>query len=106
NMNGEIVDQQDLVRNFSPAAEVPGGLKLYLFLVLVLLPIDWFAPTGELLREFGAKPATLLLTFGGLYGLIIARRRRGAGFSSELMLSTIFMAWLALGSCAALLNFI
>lgn len=32
-----------------------------IFLILLLLPIDWFAPTGNLFRELGAKPAILVL---------------------------------------------
>jgi hypothetical protein len=44
--------------------------QCYLFALLVLLPIDWFGPTGKLLREFGAKPAVLLLTLGSLVILL------------------------------------
>lgn len=42
----------------------------YICIALILLPIDWFAPTGYVFREFGARPATLLLTIGGLFGLL------------------------------------
>lgn len=35
--------------------------KTLLLTILVLLPIDWFAPTGLLLREAGAKPLDLFL---------------------------------------------
>jgi len=34
---------------------------ILLLVILVLLPIDWFAPTGLLLREAGAKPLNLFL---------------------------------------------
>lgn len=36
-------------------------LTSLLLVILVLLPIDWFAPTGLLLREAGAKPLNLFL---------------------------------------------
>lgn len=84
---------------------IPVGLKLYLLLVALLLPLDWFAPTGALFREFGAKPVTLLLTLGGFYGVTLARRERTTRVSPELVLSAIFAAWFVCGSCAALLNF-
>jgi hypothetical protein len=35
--------------------------RTLLLVILVLLPIDWFAPTGLLLREAGAKPLNLFL---------------------------------------------
>lgn len=55
-----------------------GRPSAYLFWVLLLLPMDWFAPTGMVLREFGAKPATLLLTLGGLYALLFLRGNSSA----------------------------
>lgn len=36
-------------------------LTCLLLVILVLLPIDWFGPTGLLLREAGAKPLNLFL---------------------------------------------
>lgn len=50
-----------------------GFVNIYLLAVLVLLPIDWFSPTGLLFREFGAKPVSILLTIGGIFGLFIVR---------------------------------
>jgi hypothetical protein len=41
--------------------------RVYLFVLFVLLPLDWFTPTGKLLREFGAKPAAPLLVLGSLF---------------------------------------
>lgn len=32
--------------------------------------MDWFGPTGVVLREFGSKPASILLLVGGIYALI------------------------------------
>ena len=42
-------------------------VRLYLFLVLLLLPVDYFLPTAFLFREGGAKPAIPLLVIGSLY---------------------------------------
>lgn len=50
-------------------------IKLYLFLLVLLLPLDWFAPTGLLLREGGAKPAIPLMVLASLL-LVIAHRHR------------------------------
>jgi hypothetical protein len=36
-------------------------MRLYLLLLIVALPVDWFGPTGLLLREGGAKPAIPLM---------------------------------------------
>ncbi len=36
-------------------------VKLYLWLLVIALPMDWFGPTGALLREAGAKPAIPLM---------------------------------------------
>ncbi len=44
--------------------------RAYIFLLLLTLPMDWFAPTGNLLREFGAKPAAPLLVIGSLLLLV------------------------------------
>ncbi|HZO22436.1 MAG TPA: hypothetical protein VFB37_08000, partial [Steroidobacteraceae bacterium] len=91
----------------TPYESSPVLLRLYVFLVMLLLPMDWFAPTGMLFREFGAKPATLLLTLGGICGMAFVRKgRRLAGVSVELIALVIFSAWLALGFLSALANFI
>jgi len=90
-----------------PEPEYPanGLLRFYVLLVLVLLPLDYFAPTAAVFREFGAKPATLLLTLGGVCGLCFVRSRRSAGNSFEFAAFIVFAAWLALGFLAALTNF-
>jgi hypothetical protein len=84
----------------------PLGIELYVLAIVVLLPIDWFAPTGALLREFGAKPATMLLTLGGLVGTMLVHRERMRIGSSEFRVLLVFSAWLALGYLSALLNFV
>lgn len=90
----------------SRAQALPIGLQVYLFAVVLLLPMDWFAPTGMLFREFGAKPATLVLTAGGLWGLLVVSgsRIRVGDWSYRALLA--FAAWLALGFAAAFLNFV
>ena len=40
--------------------------KAYLCLLLIVLPMDWFGPTGELFREAGAKPAIPLMMLASL----------------------------------------
>lgn len=90
-----------------PDSEYPanGPIRWYVLLVLILLPMDYFAPTALVFREFGGKPATLLLTLGGVCGLCFVKSRRAAGNSFEFMALIVFAAWLALGFLAALINF-
>lgn len=40
--------------------------RLYLWLLMITLPMDWFGPTGSLLREGGAKPAIPLMIVASL----------------------------------------
>lgn len=78
--------------------------KLYILLIFLLLPTDWFSPTGLTLREFGAKPAAPLLVLGGMAILFsrpfssfqLNRPTRNAG----LMLISV----LVFGSLAFLVN--
>jgi hypothetical protein len=49
---------------------------VYLFLLTLALPMDWFAPTGLAFREFGAKPAVILMVLASL--LIILKSPSGA----------------------------
>lgn len=63
----------------------------YLFWVLLLMPIDWFAPSGALFREFGAKPATMLLTIGGLYALLTLRSTSSYQARREFFASAILI---------------
>ncbi|MGH8218257.1 MAG: hypothetical protein ACREUT_06795 [Steroidobacteraceae bacterium] len=79
---------------------------MYAFAIAILLPLDWFAPTGHLLHEFGAKPATALLTLGGMAGFALLPPRRLSPSLIERSAVLFFAAWLALGFTAALLNFI
>jgi hypothetical protein len=92
---------------FVPAATAPAsrrGYLLYLWTVALLLPIDWFGPTGLLLREFGAKPVSLVLTLGGLYGLVICRAPQGAAGRVELNVVLVCSALLILGMIAFCIN--
>lgn len=40
--------------------------RAYIFFLFLILPLDWFAPTGKMLREFGAKPSAPLLVLGSI----------------------------------------
>jgi hypothetical protein len=88
------------------AGRAPLLFRAYVFWVVLLLPIDWFAPTGNVLREFGAKPVALLLAAGGALGL---SRRWWRGVQTrdiEFYAILFFLTWLALGATAALVNFL
>ncbi len=78
----------------------------YLFWLLLLLPIDWFEPTGILFREFGAKPASILITLGGLYGLIILRPASREYYRRELWLVVVFFLVIFLNMIAFSSNII
>ena len=49
-------------------------MKVYLGLLMITLPMDWFGPTGALLREAGAKPAIPLMLAASL--VLLATRFR------------------------------
>jgi hypothetical protein len=49
-------------------------IRAYLWFLVVALPMDWFGPTGAVLREAGAKPAIPLMLAASLV-LIVARYR-------------------------------
>jgi hypothetical protein len=82
---------------------VPQVVRFYVFALVVLIPMDWFAPTGLALREFGAKPATMLLTAGGLLGLLFRPRQTMTG--DQIRIALFFVAFLLLGFLAAVMNF-
>lgn len=50
--------------------------KYYLTALLVVMPIDWFKYTGELLREAGAKPINLILFAFGIAYLLRVKNFR------------------------------
>ena len=79
-------------------------VKAYAWLLAILLPVDWFAPTGELLREFGAKPASLVLLLGGLYGLLTIRPTSSTYRRRETYTALLFAAIGLLGTVGFLLN--
>lgn len=79
-------------------------MNFYLWSVAVLLPIDWFSPTGLLFREFGAKPVCLFLTTGGLAGLLAGRALPAAIRKRERRALAVVGGLLLLGSIAFLLN--
>jgi hypothetical protein len=73
-------------------------VEVYLFLVLLCLPMDWFSPTGSVFREFGAKPAAPLLVCGAVIILVlrpsmILRLSKPACYAA-LMLAVVFLSGL------------
>lgn len=79
-------------------------LRCYVFLVALCLSIDWFYPTGSLLREFGARPATPLLTIGGLAALLLLSPPSRSARRLESFVIAFFCALLLLGAAAFALN--
>lgn len=78
--------------------------RAYIFVMLLLLPMDWFSPTGLTLREFGAKPATPLLVFGGII-IVFARPLSSFRLGSSMRTAGFCLGVVAItGSCAFLLN--
>lgn len=104
------IDSEDrhLALPLLSAREVVPGIweHAYVALVMLTLPIDWFAPTGLTMREFGAKPCAILLTIGGVAGLALTRRLRTANRSIEFSCLIWIIAMLAVGTLVALINFI
>lgn len=83
------------------------SIKVYLWLLLVSLPMDWFGPTGALLREAGAKPAVPLMMSAAL-AVAFARRQnlvKALPLASWLHVSRFF--WILLcGLVAFVLNLV
>lgn len=78
-------------------------LSLLTALLVILLPIDWFEFTGNLLREAGAKPAILVsVALAAMALLMRPRRRRCSMFENQV--GWTFFALLYLGTVAFLLN--
>ncbi len=59
-------------------------IRFYLWLLTIALPMDWFGPTGTLLREGGAKPAIPLMLAASLIAVLAWSQR----FSRELPLAS------------------
>jgi hypothetical protein len=75
----------------------------YVMSVVFLMPIDWFTPTGTLLREFGAKPATMLLVMGGLIGLVLPKNESvSTSAGPRLWIATATAVLALLGSAFAI----
>ncbi|WP_263409888.1 O-antigen ligase family protein [Terriglobus tenax] len=85
-----------------------GSLKwhdaTYVFLLMLLLPMDWFAPTGALLREFGAKPAVPLMVLASLALIAKAPGYYLRLTPSETRIARPLAVTLLLGSAAFFLN--
>lgn len=47
--------------------------KIFVFVLLFLIPIDWFSPTGEIFREAGAKPANIFVALAGFFAVLMGR---------------------------------
>ena len=79
--------------------------KVYLFLLVLALPIDYFQPTAALLREGGAKPAIPLMAAGSAW--ILWRHWPELFFSCPKLWRTVLLLCLAiafLGTFAFLAN--
>jgi hypothetical protein len=59
--------------------------RLYLWLLMLALPMDWFGPTGTLLREGGAKPAIPLMCLASLVAFLAWPQR----FTRDVPLASI-----------------
>lgn len=62
------------------AAILSRRLRCYILLLMVTLPMDWFDPTGKLLREAGARPAIPLMVGASFFILLFH-----ASWITELM---------------------
>jgi hypothetical protein len=60
-------------------------IRVYLWLLIVALPMDWFGPTGSLLREGGAKPAIPLMFLASLIAFLAWPQR----FSRRIPLASL-----------------
>lgn len=79
-------------------------LNTVLYAVLILLPIDWFSPTGLAFREAGAKPLNLLLLVCML--ILIAKGEKFflAHTGPKILVQSYLMGIIICGSVAFLFN--
>lgn len=54
--------------------------RIFIIFLAFLLPMDWFSPTGLLLREFGAQPVNVLVL---MVGLILAPNALNRGWELQ-----------------------
>ena len=107
-------ERSDLVRAAASSGRTPAQTgssqmatrtKVYLFLLALALPIDFFSPTAALFREGGAKPAIPLMAAGSAW--IIWRHWTELLFFCPKLWRTILLICLAiafLGTFAFLTN--
>ena len=79
-------------------------LTSLLFIVLVLLPIDWFSPSGLLFREAGAKPLNLLLLVFMLVLIVGGKNYLFVKTEPKIPVQAYLVGILICGSIAFVLN--
>ena len=82
-------------------------VKTYLWLLVISLPMDWFGPTGALLREAGAKPAIPLMMAASIW--LLAARYGSVVYTLPIaswLLTCRFFGIFVCGFCAFALNLI
>lgn len=85
--------------------QVATRTRVYLFMLVLALPIDFFLPTGLLLREAGAKPAIPLMIAGA--GWIFWRHWPELFFASPKLWRTLLLICIGitfLGTLAFVIN--
>jgi hypothetical protein len=76
-------------------------LQCYLLLLVITLPMDWFAWTGALMREAGARPAIPLMTLASIYIFFTQRRPLAVRIPKETYRVLLVFAVIALCGLAA-----
>jgi hypothetical protein len=72
--------------------------------VLILLPIDWFSPTGQLFREAGAKPLNLFIMLCYLTFILTSGKFFVKNLQSRVNVSGYLLTILILGTFAFFIN--
>lgn len=75
-----------------------------LIVILVLLPIDWFAPTGSLFREAGSKPLNLFLLICMLALCMCDKKIFSARVYPSIPLQTYLAGIILCGTVAFVIN--
>jgi hypothetical protein len=76
--------------------------RIFIFVLLLLIPIDWFSPTGEIFREAGAKPANIFVALAGLLMIFIGKPLLPA--RTQVPVQRLLILLLALGFISYLIR--
>ena len=83
-------------RDIQRAQKATGAV--FLVVLLFLLPIDWFEPTGEVFREAGAKPSILIIGLGCALSILMYGHNPSKNCQSRWLWCSLLVPLFGLGA--------